>query len=123
MDEEKTEELFDDSKKDSLEKQEEGKPSKAEFYIELALFLVLGLLIGIAAKTEAVKRVAIGFDDYKMKIYQSEYNINSMQVEQAKKRAEEVKKQQEAQSAESGQGQTQGAETSTPAETAPAQGN
>lgn len=123
MDEEKTEELFEDSKKDNSEKQEERKSSKTEFYIELALFLILGLLIGIAAKTEAVKRIAIGFDDYKMKIYQSEYNINSMQVEQAKKRAEEVKKQQEAQLAESGQGQTQGAETSAPVETAPAQGN
>lgn len=75
----------------------EKKPSKAEFYIELALFLILGLLIGIAVKTESVKRIAIGYEDYKMNIYQSDYNINTMQVEVAKKRAEELKKQQEAQ--------------------------
>lgn len=104
MDEKETIELFEEPKEDN---EEARKPSKAEFYIELALFLILGLLIGIAAKTEAVKRVSVGFDDYKMKIYQSDYNLNSMQVEQAKKRAEELKKQQEAQA----QGQTQGAES------------
>lgn len=99
MDEEKIEFLE--------EKAEERRPGKAEFYIELALFLILGLLIGIAAKTEAVKRVSVGFDDYKMKIYQSEYNLNDMQVDQAKKRAEEMKKQEEVQP----QGQAQGATT------------
>ena len=83
--------------KEEIAEEKEKKPSKAEFYIELALFLILGLLIGIAAKTESLKRVAIGFDDYKMNIYQSDYNINSLQVEVAKKRAEELKKQQESQ--------------------------
>ena len=41
-----------------------NRSRKTDFYIELALFLILGVLIGIAIKTEAVKRITIGFDDY-----------------------------------------------------------
>lgn len=91
---------------DAVESEEKViKPSKAEFYIELALFLILGLLIGIAIKTESIKRIAIGYEDYKMNIYESDYNINTMQVEVAKKRAEEIKEQQknQAQNAQNGQ--------------------
>jgi len=69
------------------EKSEQKK--KTDLYIELALFLVLGILIGIAVKTEAVKRITIGFDDYKMKFYAQNYDLNKMQDEQIKKINEE----------------------------------
>ena len=34
-----------------------------DFRLELALFLILGFLLGVVIKTEAVKRVTIGFND------------------------------------------------------------
>jgi hypothetical protein len=58
-----------------------------DFYIELALFLILGVLIGVALKNEAVKRVTMGFDDYKMKIFRQDYDLNAVQakvIQQAK---------------------------------------
>jgi hypothetical protein len=36
---------------------------KVDFRFELALFLILGFLLGVVIKSEAVKRVTIGFDD------------------------------------------------------------
>lgn len=51
-----------------------------DFYIELALFLILGMLIGVALKNEAVKRVTMGFDDYKMKIFRQDYDLNAVQA-------------------------------------------
>ncbi|MDR3559587.1 MAG: hypothetical protein P4L62_03855 [Candidatus Pacebacteria bacterium] len=51
-----------------------------DFYIELALFLILGALVGISVKTEAAKRITIGFDDYKMKIERQDYDINQLQT-------------------------------------------
>lgn len=53
---------------------------RLDFYIELALFLILGILVGISAKTEAKKYITIGFDDYKMKIERQAYNINQLQT-------------------------------------------
>lgn len=34
-----------------------------DFRLELALFLILGFLLGVVIKTEAVKRITIGFND------------------------------------------------------------
>ncbi|MFA6974047.1 MAG: hypothetical protein WC238_04915 [Parcubacteria group bacterium] len=60
---------------------EEAKRARRDFYVELALFLVLGILIGFAVKTEAAKRITIGFDDYKMKAGVAQYNINKLQAD------------------------------------------
>ena len=65
-----------------------GKEKKTDFYIELALFLILGILIGIAVKTEAMKRITIGFDDYKMKFYTHSYDLNKMQADAIQKDAQ-----------------------------------
>jgi len=65
----------------------EKRSRKYDFYIELALFLVLGTLIGIAVKTEAQKSITIGFDDYKMKIFKQDYDINQLQADQDKQSA------------------------------------
>lgn len=59
-----------------------------DFYVELALFLILGVLVGIAVKTEAVKSITIGFDDYRMKIETQDYDINKMQIDLALKQKE-----------------------------------
>ncbi len=59
------------------------RKKRNDFYIELALFFILGTLIGVAVKNVAVKKVTIGFDDYKMKIYQQDYDLNALQAKVA----------------------------------------
>lgn len=73
--------------------QETSGKRKTDYYIELALFLILGILIGVAVKTEAVKRVTIGVDDYRMKIASQDYNINQLQKDLAKKQADQLNQQ------------------------------
>ncbi|HRY82906.1 MAG TPA: hypothetical protein P5232_04390 [Candidatus Moranbacteria bacterium] len=70
--------------------QEQSKKRKYDFYMELVLFLVLGILIGVALKTEAVKRITMGFDDYKMKIMKQDFDINKIEEDILKKQAENV---------------------------------
>ena len=76
-----------ESSEASIEMDEKKK--KADFYIELALFLILGILMGIALKTEAVKKITVGFDDYKMKFFSQNYDLNKLQDEQIQKMNEE----------------------------------
>ena len=49
------------------EKLEEAKENyevkKIDFRFELVLFLILGFLLGVVIKTEAVKRVTFGYND------------------------------------------------------------
>ena len=67
---------------------EDEKKRRTDIYIEFALIFILGILIGVAVKTEAAKRITIGFDDYKMKISSQDYDINKMQAELVKKNIE-----------------------------------
>lgn len=66
---------------------------KIDTYIEFFLIFILGILIGIAAKTESERRITIGFDDYKMKPVQQDFDINKIQFEVNKKYMEESKNQ------------------------------
>ena len=82
-----------------LEKEEDTtkeKPrnKKYDFYVELGLFLILGILIGIALKTEAMKRITIGYDDYKMKIMKSDFDINKIEKDILQKQKDEAQKQE-----------------------------
>ncbi|PIP27821.1 MAG: hypothetical protein COX29_04420 [Candidatus Moranbacteria bacterium CG23_combo_of_CG06-09_8_20_14_all_35_22] len=77
-----------------LEAWEEEPKKKYDFYIELVLFLILGILVGIALKTEAVKRITIGYDDYKMKIMKSDFDINKIEKDILQKQKDEVQKQE-----------------------------
>ncbi|HOX11093.1 MAG TPA: hypothetical protein PK333_03840 [Candidatus Moranbacteria bacterium] len=54
------------------------KKKKREVVFELALFLILGILLGITIKTEAVKRITIGFNDYKIANGQNGYNLEEI---------------------------------------------
>jgi len=74
-------------------KMETERNKKMDVYIEFALIFILGVLIGIAVKTEANKRITIGFDDYQMKLAKQDFNINKLQFEVTKKSAEDAKKQ------------------------------
>jgi len=72
---------------------------KSNFYFELALFLILGFLLGVVIKTEAAKRVTIGFYDYKVSATGQSYDINEMQ----KNLLEEQEAQQNSDSAQPAQ--------------------
>ncbi|HCP08670.1 MAG TPA: hypothetical protein DIT25_02650 [Candidatus Moranbacteria bacterium] len=81
-----------DAEIEEVKKDMSAKPSFAEasagrrdFLIELALFLILGILIGIAVKTEANKRITIGYNDHKMKFAQQQISINKLEAELMKK--------------------------------------
>jgi hypothetical protein len=75
-------------KSESLEKNK----IKRDYYIELVLFLILGILIGVAVKTEASRRITIGYNDYRMKIGANQYNINQLQSIWIKKQNAETDK-------------------------------
>ncbi len=76
-----------------------AKPNKTkvEFYIELTLFFILGMLLGVAIKTEARKKITMGFDDYKMNIKSQDYNINQMQNDLIQKQIQEANQKAESQ--------------------------
>lgn len=77
------------------------KKEKRSFLVELVLFFILGVLIGIVVKTEAVKKITIGFDDYRMKIHKNDYNLSEMEAK--------VAAMQEAQGDQSGANQNESA--------------
>jgi predicted nucleic acid-binding Zn ribbon protein len=84
--------LFEFPEEESAEELEKKK--KREVLFEMALFLVLGILLGITMKTEAVKRITIGFNDYKIVNGRNAFNTSEMK----KKLDEQAKAMQEAQS-------------------------
>lgn len=70
---------------------EESKTSKnkKDWKAELALFLILGVLLGIVIKTEAAKRITIGYEDHKVSLSKQNYSINEIQEKLAEKAKEE----------------------------------
>ncbi|KKQ43766.1 MAG: hypothetical protein US63_C0044G0002 [Candidatus Moranbacteria bacterium GW2011_GWC2_37_8] len=83
---------------------ERAKKKRREAIFEMSLFLILGILIGITLKTEAVKKITIGFNDYQIKKYEQSYDISAM-----KRKLEDQITQEEAaqQAAQQIQTQTQ----------------
>lgn len=65
------------------------RKKKMDRYVEFGLLFVLGILVGIAIKTEATRRITIGFDDWQMNIVRQDVDFNKMQLEVAKKSAEQ----------------------------------
>ncbi len=65
---------------------EEKQPmkEKSKFFKRLALIFLLGFLLGIALKIEALKKITIGYNDYLMKSKTQDYNINQFQMDLAK---------------------------------------
>ena len=54
-----------------------------DFRLELALFLILGFLLGVVIKTEAVKRITIGFNDGSIPSSRQEYDFEKIEQELA----------------------------------------
>lgn len=87
---------------------------KKNLYLEYALFLILGFLLGIVIKTEAGKRITIGFNDYQAESKQEAYDLNKLQKDLMDQKSKEQKQPQqpEAQNNKSNQPAAEGAETS-----------
>lgn len=75
------------------EHQDPISEEKKNAYLEYALFLILGILLGIVIKTEAAKRITIGYEDYRHKTDAQIYDFNQLK----KNLMEKSKKEQEAQ--------------------------
>jgi hypothetical protein len=84
------------------------KKKRKDLYVELVLFFILGVLIGITLKTEAVKRITIGYNDYQMDIKKQDYNINDIQTGLIKKSAEESAKNQNSAAEDNGSQNAEG---------------
>jgi hypothetical protein len=96
IDEEPTDDWTDENENQKPQP-DTSKKEKRDFIIEMALFLILGILMGVSIKLEAVKRITIGFDDYKMKPYAQQVDINSLQEQAKNKAIEDAAKQAEQQ--------------------------
>jgi hypothetical protein len=84
--------MVEEIKENSAEKKDNWeKNQKKDFYVEIILMLILGILIGVAVKTEAVKRITLGSNDYKIKFLANAYNLNNLEKELAKNREEAQK--------------------------------
>jgi hypothetical protein len=53
--------------------------TKKNYRTEIILIFVIGLLVGIMIKAEAVKRISIGFSDYKTITNTQEYDIEAIE--------------------------------------------
>lgn len=67
-------------KEAEIEEEEEKETGKKRLInLEIVFFLILGFLLGVVIKTEAAKRVTIGFDDYQIKSLQQSYNFTELE--------------------------------------------
>jgi len=95
MEEGKTEESISDSVSAEIV---EYKKKRKDVIVELSLFLILGILMGVTIKTEAAKKITIGFNDYKLENSHQAYNITMMQKEMMTQAAQQQAAQQAPQS-------------------------
>jgi len=68
----------DEEIKNSTDEVLEINKEKRDFKIELFLIFILGALLGITVKTEAAKRITIGFNDYKINAAADSYNVSEI---------------------------------------------
>ena len=58
-----------------------AKKKKKDLIFELTLFFILGALIGITDKTEAAKKITIGFNDYQIPAKAQRYDLPALKSE------------------------------------------
>lgn len=73
------------------------KKKRREIIFEMALFLVLGILIGVTLKTEAVKKITIGFNDYQINKKVERYDVAALKKNIDDQIAEQQAAQKDAQ--------------------------
>lgn len=64
---------------------------KSDIAFELVLIFILGFLLGVTIKTEAAKRVTIGFNDYKIEQVKQSYDFAA--IKEGLKKAQEKAQQ------------------------------
>lgn len=64
---------------------------KKNYRTEIVLIFVIGLLIGVMIKSEALKRISVGFEDYKVVAKTQGYDIEAIERNLFKE-AEEAQK-------------------------------
>lgn len=90
-------------KKEEKNETEEVRPKKRmDFRLELALFFILGFLLGVVIKTEASKRITIGFNDNEIASLKQAYDFENIKEEIAESKANS---QQQAASGSQAEGQ------------------
>lgn len=92
MEEETSEEKISDSFSAEIVKY---KKKRNDVIVELSLFLILGILLGVTIKTEAVKKITIGFNDYKLANSRQAYDITAIQAQLQAQAAQEQAAQQQ----------------------------
>jgi uncharacterized membrane protein YcjF (UPF0283 family) len=90
-------EIEDDEQQQPMENemQRAGK-KRRELIFELSLFFVLGILLGITIKTEAVKRVTMGYNDYQINKSAQRYDVGELKRVMQEKIAEQQAAQKSA---------------------------
>lgn len=75
----------------------ENAKRKKEYTFELVLFFILGTLLGITFKSEAVKKITIGFNDYQVESNKPGYDVGRMEkalVQEAIRQQQAAQQQQ-----------------------------
>ncbi|HOW60413.1 MAG TPA: hypothetical protein P5548_02300 [Candidatus Moranbacteria bacterium] len=90
-------EVNESKSESSIIYEDSGKKLKRGAIFEMLLFFILGILIGITIKTEAVKKITIGFSDYKIASGKSSYDIESMKRNLEQQQAEAIQAAQQTQ--------------------------
>jgi TctA family transporter len=75
--------------------QEEEEKKKRNYKTEIVLILVIGFLLGAMIKAEAIKRVSVGFSDYKVIAKSQQYDIDAIEDNLAEEAAQESAAQEE----------------------------
>jgi hypothetical protein len=109
-------ETSEDKETDSDQKDGSYTARRIDFRFELALFLILGFLLGVVIKTEAVKRITIGFNDSSVPSYKQAYDFEKIKEDVANQDANTAPQGQPEQAAPSDQ-------PPTDSQNNPAQGN
>lgn len=73
----------EETKVTEAEIENKGQKKKIDFRFELALFLILGFLLGVVIKSEAVKRVTIGFNDGAIISVKQGYDLEKIKADLA----------------------------------------
>lgn len=68
-----------------------------DFKFELILFFVLGFLLGFTLKTEAAKKITIGFNDYKVLRAKQDYDFDKVKKDLEQKAVEQTETNKEQQ--------------------------
>ena len=95
-------EKINDAEVSSLEENDEEiitqkTESGKKYHLEIVLILIIGFLLGVMIKSEALKSISIGFNDYKVVSAKQGYNIDEIEkelMEKSKAAAEKAKEKE-----------------------------